>query len=592
VLSRPGRRNSIITPQLKRSPHTPPTAMLSLHSVTEKLSSYGLHPYTLNSFYGLACAAIALAIWRVWRFSVFPILYPQDAKELPYAIPILGHGLPFFNDSNALLNKARRYFNHTDEPFLLILFGIPVYFITKAEDIADAYRNTVTLSSEEYYRDLFRQLGTSASSVDKFFAPLSKEKQGFPNPHGKPLVNLARDILIQQLQPVNGTGFAAIERHQLAEIERRMQPEVLRQDAYLPQQPHDDAGIEIELWTWLSDLFVRSAQDAFFGNELGRIDPTLTDTFLTFDGLSWKYLYQYPEFLAKDTIAARNKLHLSLTRYFDLPQQERNSGVAWSTKTTEDEMRAIQMPTEDIAAVMLIVYWGINTNTRKAAFWMLSFVMQRPELVAAIRAETRPAFGASDLSSQLVDLDWLNTHCPLVDAIWNETMRLAGRAASLRLLTSDTVIGGKTLRAGRRLIIPYRQLHFNEKIYGENIGKFRPERWLKDSAKVNAIDSISRGPTGDKSLDKSPSGKTVSHLKSFQNHYRPFGGGSTICPGRFITKRISIILLTVMLRRYDVQMADGSRPEIPVDEWRPVLGIMDPKPGSFFFINITPRKFK
>jgi hypothetical protein len=35
----------------------------------------------------LGIAASSLAVWRIGRFTVLPIFYPDDPKELPYWIP-------------------------------------------------------------------------------------------------------------------------------------------------------------------------------------------------------------------------------------------------------------------------------------------------------------------------------------------------------------------------------------------------------------------------------------------------------------------------------------------------------------------------
>ncbi len=35
----------------------------------------------------LTAAVLALVIWRLWRFTITPALYPDDPKELPYWIP-------------------------------------------------------------------------------------------------------------------------------------------------------------------------------------------------------------------------------------------------------------------------------------------------------------------------------------------------------------------------------------------------------------------------------------------------------------------------------------------------------------------------
>jgi hypothetical protein len=51
-----------------------------------------LTPLHLGSFVNccfleaLACIVLLLA-WRIWRFTITPIIYPDDPKELPYWIP-------------------------------------------------------------------------------------------------------------------------------------------------------------------------------------------------------------------------------------------------------------------------------------------------------------------------------------------------------------------------------------------------------------------------------------------------------------------------------------------------------------------------
>lgn len=145
-------------------------------------------------------------------------------------------------------------------------------------------------------------------------------------------------------------------------------------------------------------------------------------------------------------------------------------------------------------------------------------------------------------------------------------MRLTGVAASVRTVTADTVIGGRTLRAGNRLIIPYRQLHLEQRIFGEDNLTFRPSRFQNNGK----------------------SSKTGERVR--MEHFRPFGGGSTICPGRFITKRVVVLFVALILRRFDISMAGGHQPMPTAEEWRPVLGVIDVKPGDDMRIRLTPRK--
>ncbi|KAJ8122586.1 hypothetical protein ONZ43_g1254 [Nemania bipapillata] len=256
----------------------------------------------------------------------------------------------------------------------------------------------------------------------------------------------------------------------------------------------DDASINLPLMQWCSEYFVRAGGLAYFGDMLSAIDPQLAPTFIAFDDLSWQAIYQYPRFLTKRMRSERDQNQRAFKKYFEVPQSQR-TGDAWFTKTMENELRAIGVGTEDIAKLLVTLHWAINTNTRKTAFWMLTYILRNPSYIEPLRKETEKAFDGENL----VDLDYLHDNCPLLEAVWFETLRLASNAASVRRVAEDTVIG----------VIPYRLLHFDESVYGNNVLEFKPERFM--------------GPANEK-LTRGDS-------------WRPFGGGKTMCSGRHVAKR-------------------------------------------------------
>lgn len=207
-------------------------------------------------------------------------------------------------------------------------------------------------------------------------------------------------------------------------------------------------------------------------------------------------------------------------------------------------------------ALMADVWRSINTNARKSIFWVLTYLLHNPSLLAAFREETAPAFDGDALVDPFYIQD--RAKCPQVDAIWHETLRVAGWSASIRLITKDTVIGGKVLRKGNRVVVPHRIQHFDETAFGENTHEFRPERWLKAQ-----------------NLTQSPS-------------WHPFGAGKTLCSGRFLARYTVMSFVATILRRFDIEMV-GSPPFPEGDEGRPVLGIISIKEGQDFNVGLTTR---
>ena len=146
-------------------------------------------------------------------------------------------------------------------------------------------------------------------------------------------------------------------------------------------------------------------------------------------------------------------------------------------------------------------------------------------------------------------------------ALYYEALRLATSSVSVRNVHTNTGIGGKFLRAGNRILLPYRQMLFDSKIFGTDAEDFNPHRFLND--------------------------KKLSSSSSF----RPFGGGATYCPGRFLAKAEVLTFVALVICRFNLDLAiDKGKPggRFPIMETRrPCLGIMSPKEGEDVMLRVS-----
>ncbi|KND88582.1 7-alpha-hydroxycholest-4-en-3-one 12-alpha-hydroxylase [Tolypocladium ophioglossoides CBS 100239] len=491
-----------------------------------------------------------LVLWRLWRFTVLPMLYPDQPKEFPHWIP--GHGRAFFRDSNGLLARARKHFGNSKEPFALTAFGMTFYVVTQVKQSVQAYRNSETLSFEDFVQGLMRTNGNSEEVIKAVYTALPTDKAGCPNPRGESLGVLAQRMHAHQLHP--GDNLVLLQK----EVQRWLDCHVNLGDirASPSATSPNFKSVEVPLYRWCSEYFIQLGQDVYFGETLAEIDPTLPSTFLVFDELIWKMLYQYPDVLSSDMIKPRSRVIASLNRYFQVPQSQRTGGSAWLINAMENEMRALGVDGEDLAVVVFHLYLAINTNTRKTAFWVLAHLLHDLDLMAAYCRETAPAFRGADLVDPFMIQD--AAACPQVDAVWHETLRMSGWAASVRLITQDTLIGNKRMCKGNRVMVPHRLLHFDKGIFGEATHQFRTDRWLNN-----------------KDLSRSPS-------------FRPFGAGKTMCSGRFLARFSVTTFVATLLRRFHVELV--GQPAFPrADEGRPVLGTMSIREGDDFKVRLTPK---
>lgn len=132
-------------------------------------------------------------------------------------------------------------------------------------------------------------------------------------------------------------------------------------------------------------------------------------------------------------------------------------------------------------------------------FWVLAFMLYNSTLFETISKEVSQSFRDGN-----PDIEYLLKECPHLESVYMELLRIANMPASARTVESKVEIGGKELQPGHKLLMPFRQLHTGGEVFGPNANEFDAYRFLNN--------------------------KSLTHSSSF----RPFGGGTTYCPGRFL----------------------------------------------------------
>lgn len=202
------------------------------------------------------------------------------------------------------------------------------------------------------------------------------------------------------------------------------------------------------------------------------------------------------------------------------------------------------------------VSYRINANAYRSAFWTLAYVLQDQSLVAALREEISPVFAqcTTNLGPRI-------ENCSLLESVYLESLRLSSASATIRTVRNTTTVGDFTLRKGIEVIVPYSQLHFDKSVWGPSPAQFNPERFLKNS-----------------------------HLKQSPS-FKPFGGGSTYCPGRFLARQEVMTFVAVVLHRFDVTLspagAYGKKQRMPsIDHKTLAVSLMSPMAGEDLLLDV------
>lgn len=249
---------------------------------------------------------------------------------------------------------TREHFNNDIDPFGITVFGMTFYVVTNPKDSADVYKNTETMSFEDYVKTLMKANGNSEDVIDRMYRDLPVDKAGFPNPSGESLGVLAQKMHVHQLQP--GHNLAALQMKAKAWIEKTLNFDEMR-DKFLHTEssPGGESSLTLPLYKWCSEYFVRLGQHLYFGDLLDEIDASLPEQYYVFDELIWKMLYQYPVLFSKDMSTARSRVISSLKKFVEIPQSRRRNDSAWLINAWEDEAKAIGIDDRNLAILMFFL---------------------------------------------------------------------------------------------------------------------------------------------------------------------------------------------------------------------------------------------
>ncbi|MCJ1267976.1 hypothetical protein MMC22_007862 [Lobaria immixta] len=383
-------------------------------------------------------------------------------------------------------------------------------------------------------------------------APTEQQKKANPERDMSP-VQMIHQYLVQQLVPgVQLNQIAAIFVDHLNDRVRWPSQNLSSHQSYVLEACSESVTVDVLGWT--SHIFFHASTEVYYGKLMLEIAPNLLKTFHKWEQTNWKFLFQIPRFLSEDLYAAKGQLVDDFAAYFKQTREQRGDASRF-VKLAETELRACGLDNEEIARIQVLHHWAINGNSHKVTFWILAHLVHNPTLLDIIRREIQPGV-IDDVPCER----YLTESCPRLESIFYEVLRFYSDSTLLRQVLSPTIVGGKILRAGNRVMAPYRQLHYNQDVWGASAAEFDPDRFLRD-----------------KSLTRNPS-------------FRPFGGGVNLCPGQYLAKKVVVAFVALTLSRFEVSL-DQQRlvQAFPREDFgTPSIGTMSPMNEDRLILRLSP----
>lgn len=206
----------------------------------------------------------------------------------------------------------------------------------------------------------------------------------------------------------------------------------------------------------------------------------------------------------------------------------------------------------------------VNANIFKTAFWLLSYVVSDPTISNKFKDEVSGIVSnmdSKDPSTISKELD----SSPFSAALFHETVRLTTNSSSERTILRDCVINGKSYKAGGRIMLLYRYLALSPAVSGTDPDVFRPERFLK--------------------VDEQDGDVVVNNSLARSRSFVPFASGAHKCPGRVVTRKISLMFAALIVHRFSIKPLNGLP---PLELARPPLGAIEVPEGMDLHVVVRP----
>ncbi|KAK0648463.1 cytochrome P450 [Cercophora newfieldiana] len=518
---------------------------------------------------GYTAWPMALGVILVAATALYALMAPKSGvPSISGTIPRLSVTLMYMTDMRQFLSKAKKAL-HERHVVQFYLGPMKAYIIDGASNIQTMFRASNNVSSDIFFLMVQQHIwNATKEDLAKFANDKSgRQKVTFlePDPSKKNPGAPQKRYWAGMHETVHRYLARADETNTLARSFQRF----FNQD--LSRFPLGKAT-PVRVYDFLLNDMAQAAITAINGQRILELNPNLLKLLWDFDLIASSLVWGLPKFLNPASWRKRDELLAATRRYLEsaLPELDKVKSVdadwdpVFGSRYAREFIRWMRddgfaMQTMAGAVTNLTVF-GSNANSIPVTTWCLMEVAKDESLLKAIREEvdtaweTDPVTGEKSINAQtLVGL-------PLLQAVYIEGLRLHVSMNVTRQVTGSMEVGGVKLEKGAVLQAATEIVHYDEEIWsaqGHSASEFWPERHIQyvdevggDGKKKRARKFVMAGGPAD---------------------FFPYGGGASICPGRFFAKQEIMLTVALVVSRFDIEFVgwvnkeDGSPSDRPAE---------------------------
>ncbi|KAI5855027.1 Pfs, NACHT and ankyrin domain protein [Durotheca rogersii] len=355
-----------------------------------------------------------------------------------------------------------------------------------------------------------------------------------------------------------------------------------------------------EEWTEMPDFsnFFRdvvgsSLVECLYGPTMLRLNPEFMQDLWGFDGSVPWLARGLPSFIKPSAYKPRQSCVGQLKRWYEYAREhfdessispDGDGDPYWGSnlmRYRQEKLLAVKNHDDDSLARMdLGLAWGAVGNTIPCAMFSAFHIFKDRDLLRRVRDDVEGSFGGQHLLD--IDPNKLIKE-PLLSSVYAEVLRL--HVKTYFMVSSphtDVHLGRWVLPKGRIGLMNAGISHMDNSFWNEFGGEHPVTSFWSDRFIIDPADSQS-GPVAPH-VRESPDwveprpdgGKERMDNKPFfsmdgtEGSWFPYGGGHSICPGRFLAKSVILFTCALLARDYDIEMLSDN---VEVTTWRFGLGV-------------------
>ncbi|ETS79659.1 hypothetical protein PFICI_09512 [Pestalotiopsis fici W106-1] len=336
-----------------------------------------------------------------------------------------------------------------------------------------------------------------------------------------------------------------------------------------------------DFYEWLRESFTNASARLAWGkdNPFSR-DPTLWKAFTEFDDNAGLLMTRpLPRILVRKGYLARERAIGQIRDFMAESDEAKIQGFGPLMRHTSHVLSKWGFTADELASNNLGMIIGLASNTAPAAANTLIAIVRDPSLLSSVRAELDALVQRSaDGTTATFDAADIRSHCPLFVSAAYETMRLTSSGSTARviahdpdnvssspgkyhILTSPDKSTSWSLKKGEMMFMAGGLIHGNSAHYA-NPTTFDATRYLEHSIPETQIPGL----------------------------FRSFGGGASICGGRYLAVAEILAVVSSIILRFDIEKDGGSGGwQLPDRRDCPSHAAVTPPPGGKMPMTIRRR---